>query len=47
MEETFGEENTMFYRVHCEATLKPTMMATSLYMEKARDGHLRLGRVFL
>ena len=47
MEETFGEENIMFYRVHCEATLKPTMMPTSLYMERARDGHLGLGRVFL
>ena len=46
MKEIFGEENTMFYRVHCEATLKPTMMPTSLYMEKARDGHLGLGRVF-
>ena len=47
MEEIFLEENIMLlYRVHCEAILKPTMLPTSLYMEKARDGHIGLGRVF-
>ena len=46
LEEKFGIDNTMRFRRHCEATLKPNMMNTSMYMQRVMEGNLKIGRLY-
>ena len=46
MESLVGKDKIFLYRKHCEATLKPNMMTTTVYMERIKEGYLGLGRVF-